>query len=780
MAEKWEDAPLQRERWEDAPVVAEPRASNDEPSVAADIAWKLPAGINSGVDSLINLPYNLIRWPTNLATGRETLPDVKYLRRFNADRPAETTPGRFAEATGEAIGSSILPTGFFLSKAEKLAKLKPETVPRAFGERIGAFFAETPGRAVAADAVGATAAGVGQQMAREAGLGPGFEIAAGAAAPVVPVAVATGGERILRRGAEAISPTLARWRANGDAILRKLGVEASADGGLPPNVGAQAASDQIIANQLRRAGLTVDDIETALTSAAEARRFHSSGAAQDALAPVDLDPSLQRLAGSLVRSSPEAANVASDFMYARQSGLSPARGELPPSAGLPTRDMLAKPKAGAPPMGQMERVRDAMKRALLIRDEDFHGHAANANRTDQAILRAAREEAQALYGDAYAAGGNINVRPTVEPVLDRWRNASAEEPGPVSAAIKRGIRLFETERGPVTSVERFDKAKQYLDGEIEKLFESAQGRNRYLGGVLTKFKNELLDAVDNIGTSDLGTKYKAARGAYGSHMESREALQMGRDAFKADSDIGVDAFRSLADNPGQQKLFRLGLLSGFEKQAGASKRTADITQIFENPRIQELLSEVIPRSGRGTAEFADRPERFGRYLGNEKTMIQTRNEVAGNSKTAQRLADDEAYEQLQAVFEQFHSPSILGYAKKITQWSLNKAFGYRADTAAAMADDLFTADPARRAQLLARVRERMGQERFVYFSHLMQQQRQQLAPAKAAAVTAPPAVSHQVPPDAVEYLQNNANDPFVRRQFEDKYGVSADQYLGAK
>ena len=341
------------------------------------------------------------------------------------------------------------------------------------------------------------------------------------------------------------------------------------------------------------------------------------------------------------------------------------------------------------------------------------------------------------------------------------------------------MKLFQTEKGPVTNIERFDKAKQFLDGEIEKLFESPQGRNRYLGGVLTKFKNELLDAVDGITTNDLGSKYKTARGAFGSHMEARDALQSGRDAFRAESDVGVDAFRAI-NEPGNQKLFRLGILSGYEKASSSAKRTADITQLFQNPRIQEILSEVIPRSKSRGDEFANRPERFGGYLANEQQMVQTRNEVIGNSKTAQRLADDESFDMLNNMLEQFKTPSLLGTAKKVTVWALNKAFGYRADTAAELANSLFTADPAQRAQVLARVRERMGQERFTYFTELMRQQGEMGRAARSAGAAAPSAIAGGPPQEAVDLLRQHQNDPFVRKQFEDKYGVSVDQFLGVK
>lgn len=582
-------------------------------------------------------------------------------------------------------------------------------------------------------------------------------IALGAAIPPAIAGAGAAGSKLI----EALSPTFARIGANLSELPRRIGFPASADGAGPEGVGAMAAAEQVIANQLMRGGRTVADLRSALNAGSEAGRFHSSGRAQDATALVDLDPSLQRLAGSAARASPEAGTTASNFIAGRQTGITPSR-PLPPEAGIPTRPMMSQPLTGAQaqralgsrfgtpdekvvPMGQGDRIQDALKRAFLLEDEKWHGHGANALRTDQDLLRLAKEEAQSLYGETYNAGGNIDVSPAIAPVFRAWADRITQEPQPVAAAIQRMMRLFFTRDGAmVTNIERFDKAKQFADGMIEKFFQSAEGRNRYLGGVLTELKNDLLKGVrdangkvvggvDNITTSGLGEKYAKARGAFGDRAEARNALQMGRDAFKADSDIGVDAFRSLTTE-GQQKLFRLGLLSGYEKAAAGMKRGADKTQLFDNPRIQELLSEVIPRTetagGRARGVFGDRPERFGRYVGNEKRMVETRNEVVGNSKTAQRQADDEAFEgmtKLGAAIDKFkNSGSALNIGIKAAETIITKLFGMRADTAASIARQLFAADPAVRARVLSNIETRMGRGKLEELLQALEAQQQRV------------------------------------------------------
>lgn len=575
----------------------------------------------------------------------------------------------------------------------------------------------------------------------EAGTGAVFGAGLGAAIPSA-VNVASKGAELVHA---AVSPQLARLSGNVkaavDSFWNKYGIKASADGSPPPSVtpGADAAADQIMANQLSRAGKTVEDLEGQLSAHQTAAKFHSNSRAQDALAPVDLDPSMQRLAGSVVRQSPEAGGHAKAFVYGRQTGRTPPGGPLPPETGIPTRPRMARP--GDKPMGQFERVKDALKRSLLIKDEDFHGHGHNAYATEQQILRRARDQAKVLYDDAYTAGQNVDLRPSIVPILDKWKQIASEEPEPVGKAIMTAIRLFKSQQGPVHNIERFDKSKQFMDGVIKKFFEAPESRNQYLGGVLTGFKNELLGAVDNIPTGGLGQKYAAARRDFSSEMEMVDALRMGREVFRENSDVAADAFRTLT-SPGQQKLFRLGMLDSFEQHMGRQKRTADVTQVFENPRIEQILAAVIPRTetttgrvkmkGGAPTAFADRPERLGRYLDGEKRMIETRDEVFGNSKTAQRLADDEAYEGLSSLVDAVRDkPSLTALGMRMVENALSKFFGYRADTAASLGRKLFAADPVARTRALEAIKARLEKDRFGHFMRLMKEYETALSAAGA-------------------------------------------------
>lgn len=558
----------------------------------------------------------------------------------------------------------------------------------------------------------------------------------------IPVGIAGAG-RVAGAVGDAVSPTLARWGTDIRGTARRWGINASADGAEPAAApGARAAAEQVIANQLLRSNRSAHDLRTMLNEADEAARFHDPGRAQNVLAPVDLDPGLARLAGSAARQNTEAADMASTFMRARQTGQTPAGRPLEVDAGLPHRPALARPLTGAQaekkfgtrfgtpeddlvPMGQFERMRDALKRAMRIEDAGHHGHGVNAYRTEQAILAAAKKEADELYTVAYRAGQNVSIAPEIEGVIKRWALRATDEPRPVAAQITRAIRLFQSGQGSVVNnLERFDKAKQFLDGEIEKLFTSLEGRNRYLGGILTVFKNEMLEAVDKL--PNVGSAYSAARGAFGSRMEMRDALELGRAVFRENSDIAADQFRALTK--GQQNLFRLGLLDSFEQHMGRQKRTADVTQVFESPRIQGILEEIIERSkGKGDV-FHHRPERFGRFVQNEQSMVSTRNVVTGGSQTQRNKIDDQSFDTLNSVVEQFRaSPSIINIGLKFAETALNKLFGMRADTAASIARQLFTADPVARMTVLRNIEARMGPTRMAVFNQAMRQVAEEFA-----------------------------------------------------
>ena len=711
----------------------------DDVSVLADVGESAVRGANKELAGLVTLPYEAVR---HLLDQGITIPgvgsaspgiklpaaeDMPLYRPFLKQPEPKTAAGRFAGSAGGAVGSSVLPAMGIMGKANQLSRVAPAAPSVA--ERFLRPIAQNPGFATGIDAASAVGSGVARQAAADANAGPlGETVASLAGGIATPTALVSGA-----RGVRAAHD--AAW----DALPK---MKLSADGAEPMNQARERAT-QMIADQLTKAGVSKDEIERRIADIDWARVFQSSGQAQDPMTLADLDESLARLLGSAVRQQPEAANTARGFLYARQTGLEPEK-SLHPSAGIPTRQAMSEPITGKEaqarfgtdygagqknlvPTGQHERVVDALKRAFSIKDSDFHGHAANANRTDDQIILASKQLSAPAYSAAYKAGNGVDLQPHLAPVLQKWAAIAArdgDEPIEVQRLINGLLHRF----GSVANIRQFDKNKQFgLDAAIDRAFKSMEGRNRYVGGRLSELKDDLLRAVDDIDSANpngVGPLYKAARDVFSSHADARRVLQMGRDAFGEESDIGIDAFNALTSK-GDQKLFRLGYLGAVEKKSASQGVGADRTKMFANPRQQKLLAGIIERSEKDSAVFADRPQRFGGYLADEGRMVRTKETVSGNSKTAEREADDMAFDTLHSIIDVFKDPRLLSIGKRGLELAFNKSFGMRADAAAEMAQLLLTADPVRRAQILRAVQERMGGSRFRRFSDIMTEYQRQ-------------------------------------------------------
>lgn len=484
------------------------------------------------------------------------------------------------------------------------------------------------------------------------------------------------------------------------------------------------AADEIMAARLRSAGETPTAMRDQLAAADRAGTFYGGGKSasvtESPMALADLSPSMQKLAGSASRSSDEAATRADAFLNTRQTGVPPrSLGGMDAIAdsGLTARNPLAPLEKKAAPAGQYERVKDALTRAMTIKDKDFHEFGENAYRTEQSMMDALKTKSDQLYSDARNAAQNFNVQSVIAPVIQKIANDAAAAPIGEARLIRGALRQFTTGDGKiVTSLDGFDKAKRAVDG----LIGVARTRgDKNAERVLTGVKNDLIAAVDAVPDQAIGQKYKAARNYFSSQMDMKDAIDLGRAALKENSDVVADQFAGLTE--GQKKLFRLGLIESFEANMGRRKRTNDITQAFETPRVQELLREVIPRSEKSTATFADRPERFGDFVANEKAMVKTGNKVLGNSATQERAMDDAKFTRqgLGQMIDGLRGSGLTGVILETTSAVLNKIFGMREDVAAEISRRLFTADPARREAVLQRLEQVYGKAKLPQFLSAM-------------------------------------------------------------
>ena len=537
---------------------------------------------------------------------------------------------------------------------------------------------------------------------------------------VLPPAVA-GVSKAAGLVSDAVSPTFARWGQNLRNIMPEAAEQRPTSAGavgLPPQpqrpiTGAEAASEQAIANQLSRANVSTTDVRQRLAQARMA-----GDPFETPVGLVDADNSLARLAGSVVRQQPEAGNRGRAFIYGRQTGETPVDG-MPQGTGIPTRASMT-PEVRGQQMGQFERVRETLRDAMGIPRQ-------SANRTFEAIEASLEQQSRPAYRQAYDAARGIDMNPVVRPLVAEWRARALDQVEPaLGRRLNAAAQVVERALTPgrTSSFERLNAAKISIDEMIGQAMRSTDRRSPALAAQLTAIKNELVDAMDAV--PNVGAMYNQARAIYGGHRQMQEALELGRAAFREGSEITAAQYAALA--PGQREVFRIGLFDSFEQNIGGKKRTADITQIFESPRVQEILQAVIPNAGRAP--------QLGRALQTEKGFIATRNEVLGNSKTAERLADDEAFNRMTGMIENLRSTrSVTDAAFKATQAALDKLIGFRPDTAAQIARKLFTADPRELDELLLRLESRMGRNRAAQFARFMEENHNRLMQG-AATTTA--------------------------------------------
>jgi hypothetical protein len=616
----------------------------------------------------------------------------------------------------------------------KVAAFRKEHPKTALAAEIGGGFL-TPGLGLVTGAMKPAASVLGR-IAQGTTLGSGIGALAGAGAAdedrlggakqgaafgavVGPAAPAIGklATTAVDRGAEMLGPTFAR-----------LGARLPGSKSTP----AEAAADVIMKREMQAGNLTPQLLRDELAKADRARTFNggvgvaNASEAQSPLGLVDLSPTLQKLGGSVARASPNAGARAEAFIGTRQTGIEPATDAgraFATEGGLEFRNPLSVPPKNAVldvPAGQHERLRGGLQRAYQLADTRYHGFAENAYRTEQDLLKALKAKADALYGDFRTAQAGYDVRPDIMPAVNKWTNALADAQVTEGSLIRKALRQFTTDgKEWVKTADGVDKGKRAIDGMIAG---AQQSGNANAVRILKGVQEDFVKAVDGIQTNDIGKKWQAAREYFSGEKQRQEAIEWGRNALKADSNASADQFAAFPKD--QKKLARLGILESLTTAAGPKKRAADLTQVLDTNRAQDLLRETIPRAG-GAGPYSVQPERFGNYIANEKAMIGTRDKVLGNSATAGRLMDDERLtrQTLSQMFDRFKQGGVglVPMALEAASVGLSKVFGFREDVAQEIGRRLFTANPAQREAIIQRLEAKWGSDKVGTFTHLLNQ-----------------------------------------------------------
>lgn len=434
-------------------------------------------------------------------------------------------------------------------------------------------------------------------------------------------------------------------------------------------------ADEVLAAQIQRSGQTPQDIQAELDAARESARFGSNSRAPMDITIADVNDSTRRLASSTYRQGGRAGEEIEEFVQRRQRG---------------PENKLSRVQDTTGPQGLAANVTEGLERALGIRT------AAGANRTMSDIIRDQRDEGNRLYRVAFRQQEEFNIDRPIQAAGLRAQQYQGE----TRNRLERAINLFTREDLPINELRRFDNAKKELDDMINTA--QRAGENNIVRE-LADFKTALIGAVERGGKNQA---YTQARQAWGTQAERREALELGRNAFREDSEVTAEVFNNLT--PGNQQLFRIGLRDAVRRQLERKKPGDDITRLFDEPRTQELLRAAIPNSRRASDTFGDRSGRFGEFVRNQQRQVQTRNEVIGNSKTAQRLQDDVRFagDMVSSALQSLRGGANIVF--EAVTVGLQRALGFNQAVSTQIARRLIETNPDEQRRILARVMDRMS------------------------------------------------------------------------
>lgn len=552
----------------------------------------------------------------------------------------------------------------------------------------------------------------------------------------VPVAGAVAGG-LVQRARDAVSPTVARMTG-----------------------GIESAADEVIANRLRRAGTTADEAATDLAQGQAATKFQNSEATLPEMI-ADTSPAMTKLGGSVYRAGNEANAIATKALGERQGG--------DPVSGL-----FGKAKMGDEPTNQYERLIDTFKRAYSVKSKDF-GKQTAAIKNEQAVI------GNQDYNKAFAAQDNFEA--PLSNTLTAWNLKVRDEPGTAEqAALQKALNLFRrpdksltsqalnnriddmgdqiqklvdkagdmaaagndeaaqalldkaarvdrdrtlvgkrlqesysnigNQPYPIDTLKRFDLAKRSLDGMI------GEEKNKNVKRLLVELKHDMLDSIHGGDRNNptMNIPYSDARNAWGSKAELLEALDMGKN-YMAGGDVTAQDFAALTKP--QQAMFRLGVTKYLEGSLGgkAIGPNADFTGTLRKPNVYGKLRDITPQ-GKTSSNLNELVRR-------EARISRTSGKVTGNSATAERIADDIEFggrDLLGAAVEKYRSqPNLVNLGLDLFRSGAEQAFGFKDDMALALAKRLFSADPQEQQVILARIQQRMGQQRTAKFLDIVSQ-----------------------------------------------------------
>lgn len=310
----------------------------------------------------------------------------------------------------------------------------------------------------------------------------------------------------------------------------------------------------------------------------------------------------------------------------------------------------------------------------------------------------ARAAAAPLYEKAYGAGkavpdevwsddiARMIDRPSMRQALGRaYRIAAEEGRDPRTLGLdfnEAGDVVF---RDKVPTMQTLDYVKRGLDDVLEGFRDKVTGRlvldesGRAINATRAAFREEL---------KRLNPDYAAALKAYAGPTQQREAINLGRDFMGLDPEqISKQVSRM---SPDEVQAFRAGAARRIQDTIDRVRGAGDATKrIFNDARVKGQI-----RAAFGDDAF----KAFEKAMTAERSMFDTGAFVAGNSRTAQRLAD--SGDAFQEVTENFLRGGKGGVVRGLIESGISRGRGINDATGAELADMLTQTTPEARARVI--------------------------------------------------------------------------------
>jgi hypothetical protein len=285
---------------------------------------------------------------------------------------------------------------------------------------------------------------------------------------------------------------------------------------------------------------------------------------------------------------------------------------------------IIKDAVNARQEAQSERLTAFVRRDL--------GATGSPIETSRKLTEKARADAGPLYDEAYSAPMNISddlaelvvrrMPPGVVAKAKELARLEGVDPNRLGVDLDDAGQIVLTE---VPTMRTLDLMKRGLDDLVDAQKDTF-GRLNTQGNALNDLRKTFIAELDKANGA-----YKAARAAYAGPVAARNALEDGRKAWNKSADEIAEATRNMT--PFEREHYALGIRAAMLDEIAKRGDYADkVRALAGTPKKRAAMQELFG----GKAEW----DRFVASLARERRAAETYAAVGGNSKTAERLAED--------------------------------------------------------------------------------------------------------------------------------------------